>query len=68
MMTSEEKAAKNRANVKEWKAANRDKVREQHKRYYLRHRERRLAYDREYKRMIREKAKKYDELTGGADE
>lgn len=67
-MNSEERAAKKRENVKKWKAANPEKVREQRQRYYLRHREKRLVYMRQYSREMREKARQFDEKTGGAEE
>ena len=53
------------ARVKKWKQANPDKVREQRRRYYLKNREKRLKYIREYKRRIRAQEKAD---TGGAEE
>ena len=66
-MKNEERAAKNRENVRKWKAANPDKVREQAHRYYLRHREKRLVYMRTYAQRTREKARKYDEMMAGGE-
>ena len=64
-LTSEERAIRNRENVKRWKAKNPDKVRGQQKRYYMSHQEKRKAYWKNYYRTMRDKAAKYDELTGG---
>jgi hypothetical protein len=61
-MTNEERAKKNREYVKRWKAANPEKVREQHRRYHKKHRTERLLYLQKYHQAIRDKAKKYDEL------
>jgi len=65
---SEERAAKRRECVKRWKLANPEKVKAQYHRHYVRHRDKKLAYSLEYKRRIKDKARKYDELTGGAEE
>ena len=67
-MTNEERARKNRENVKRWKAANPEKVREQNRRYLKKHRTERLLYFRKYHQAIREKAQKYDQITGGGAE
>jgi hypothetical protein len=67
-MNNEERAKKNRENVRKWKAENPDKVREQARRYFLRHREQRLVYMRKHAQEVRDKARKYDEMTGGAEE
>ena len=56
------------ARVKKWKLANPDKVREQKRRYSLKNRAKQNKYHSEYMRRLREKARKYDEQTGGAEE
>ena len=67
-MNNEERAQKKRETVRKWKAKNPEKVREQKRRYHLRHREQRLTYMRTRYRDMRDKAAKYDELTGGGTE
>ena len=67
-MTNEERAKRNRENVKAWKARNPEKVAEQQRRYRLKHREKRLVYMRTYYRQIAEKARAYDELQKGGGE
>lgn len=67
-MTNEERAKRNRENVKAWKARNPEKVAEQQRRYRLKHREKRLVYMRTYYREITEKARAYDELQKGGGE
>jgi len=66
-MTNEEKAAKNRERVKRWKEKNPEKVYAQHKRYYLKHIEGLRQYHRNYQRMVREKARKYDQISSSGE-
>ena len=67
-MTNEERAKKNRENVKAWRARNPEKVADQLRRYHLKHREERLVYMRTYHRKIMDKAKAYDDLKKGGGE
>ena len=62
-MNHDEKWQRKRASDKRWKAANRDKVSEQNRRYHVKHREQRILYMRTYHRNMADKAKKYDQLT-----
>ena len=68
MATSEERRAKNREAVKRWKAAHPEKVKEHHRTYYQKHRDRRLQYFRDRHILIMDKARKYDEILGGGAE
>ena len=67
-MTNEERASKKREYIKEWRKKNPEKVKEQLRRYELKHREQRLAYKRTQYKLMREKAAKYDELMKGEKE
>lgn len=66
-MTNEEKAAKNRERVKEWKKKNPEKVSAQQRKYYLKHIDGLRVYHRNYQRKIREKARKYDEISSSGE-
>lgn len=66
-MNNEQIKQRKRENSKRWKAANRDKVSEQNRRYHLKHREQRIQYMRQYHRRIMDKANKYDQLTSGRE-
>lgn len=66
-MTSEELKQRKRENAKRWKAAHPDRVREHNRQYHDRHRTERILYFRKYHQTMREKAKKYDELTKGEE-
>lgn len=67
-MNSEELKQRKRENTKRWKAAHPERVREHNKQYSLRHREERLLYFKAYYRKNRDKARKYDQITGGGAE
>ena len=67
-MMNEEKAIDNRKRVKEWKLKNPEKLREQRKRYRLKNKNRLRLYDHNRYILMRDKAAKYDELTGGQKE
>lgn len=66
-MNHEEKAAKNRERVKSWKEKNPEKVKAQRKRYYLKHIEGLRQYHRDYQRTVRDKARKYDEISSSGE-
>ena len=67
-MTNEEMVLKNRKRVKAWKLKNPEKVREQLKRYRIRNKDKIRLYDHNRYKTMKEKAAKYDELTGGHTE
>lgn len=62
-MNNEELKLRKRENTKRWKAAHPEKVREHNKAYHLKHRDQRLLYFRKYHQTIRDKARKYDQIT-----
>lgn len=65
---NEEKAIENRKRVKEWKLKNPEKVRSQLKKYRLKHKDKLKLYNHNRYMLMKEKAAKYDELTGGKKE
>lgn len=67
-MNSEELKQRKRENTKRWKAAHPEKVREHNTQYHMKHREQRILYFKAYYRKNRDKARKYDQITGGGAE
>jgi len=67
MRTEKQKQA-SRESAKRWRLAHPEEQKAHSRKSYLKHREKRLVQMREYQRNLREKAKAFDQLSGGQDQ